>query len=369
MKEILSLIKQQIYKDKNLKLEKLPAFLKVKELSPNEKAIGALGLVNVIANLAIEVKRKYPNKYHIDYKVVDVYDDILRYLLLPDTPFTENQLLQLLKMFRTKVNIYNMYDTFIDWPIPRLVDCIWEYVKKNGLSENMRAQLLEVKETPEFSKEFYRTDWGSEELCEDCKEVLDRILVSEGDESVIMPFKWKQDDAIGKHLTCLFKQMTVEEKERYFALFHVLKSKASKPNKKFLESVKPLLEQISESKFSSFMKSVVKHLKDEEITEVYVVKIHNATGTPMNGWKKVFLHKKTEILIKCLIWCCNPKDDTEFISDLSSLVANALDNKTPQLATASIYSLSNSDCGQTELQKLVKKIKHPKSVKLIKSLI
>ena len=368
MKEILDQLKQQVYqtgRGEIVKLQKLPGFLKLKELSPEEKAANGVGLVQVIAEFAIETNRKYSKKFHIDQKVVDIWDDVLRFFLTPDVPYTEKQLLQFIKDFKKYVNIHQYYETYIYWPVEYTVDCIWAYVKKNGLSESMRNCLQDLMATDEFSKEFYRTEWNNEEQQANCKSLIERILVSEGDESVVMPYKWKQDDAVGKHLYNLLKDLSEEDKFKYFALFHAANSNGSKPNKKFIDSLKPLINDIGPREFIPFISSIVKHLSTQEITEVYVVKMCPNFGTPINGWKKVFLHKKTQTLIKCLIWTCNDYDDPELRKYLAELCITAFNNKSPQIGTACIHSLAGNDEGKELLKGLKNQIPHENSKKLI----
>ncbi|MBC8754362.1 DUF4132 domain-containing protein [Kordia sp. YSTF-M3] len=299
------------------------------------------------------------------------YDELVSLLLRSNLEYNPSE-------FTTLLNIFVDTTTkglrrFGDWPIGFAAQQIEKSVKKKGFSSEWKTLIENLLASPEM--EFKDNYWGSDLSKVEAK--LKKILFEDENTEGKTPPYTHTDDRFGAMMNTQVAEFDEEIRDHFYQLFHLFtKATSGKPSQRFLKSTSAIIDAIGISKYKSVIQPWLEFVS--KLKEIETKKQYDYGNGQIHEYSNYeFLHEKSSVFIKGLVWSLAKFHDTTTLNLVAKLAERCY-KKIPGVGPAAagignacIYVLGNTKGleGISHLSRLKLKIKQNNTRKLIEKYI
>ena len=344
-------IKQNFYYD--ISFSKNSSYKDIKLLDPSLKA-------NLFLTLCHLIKTERPKKG--SHKKVSIYDAMLSHVSRMKIKFSEKDLSGLMRFYKSEAEKYN---DFGNWPIGSTINQIEKVVKEKGLSEYLENEIREMLSWPEFNdkKRYHAADLNKAKL------KLQKIGFSGDEPGLESPeFLLDESDPFGIHVNSNIATLEMSLKSKFYQVFYLASTASSaKPTKKFLKSMKDLVDSFKSEVYKEHVHSWIN----------FAAELENRILEDSQWEEEVYLDEKNSLLLKGLVWSLVQFHDAkslELVAKLADRAYKKIPWKGPAataLGNACVYclALSKGLVGVSYLSRLKLKVTQNNTKKLIQKYI
>ncbi len=347
----------------NLKIKDCPSYQNIKE--KDDAFRKGLMFFTIMDNE--KVFEKYQATHWMEWNTggrrwYAICEALLKSLIRLKTEFTDEELMVLFLVYK-KRSEEDKKIKFSNWPLGHSFIQVEKHVKKNGLSDELKAFFEEVLKWTELNVN--SPSWGA-----DVKKVKFKMLkLVHGDATA--PYQLSEEDAFGVFVNEeMSKLKKTEVRNGFYEMFyHTQKATAGKPPKKYLDKSRKIIEIIGAAAYKKHVQEWLEHIISMKTTQGAA---RQYSDYPGYIYYKL-LEQKNAILAKGLVWSLVQFHDSKTLNILAQLTERAY-KKVPgvgpaagALGNACIYVLAHSKGleGIGHLSRLRSVIRQNKAKKLI----
>ncbi|MBD3637008.1 MAG: DUF4132 domain-containing protein [Crocinitomicaceae bacterium] len=359
--------KNQVYQEvgyQGFKYSLVTAYNEVKEgdLDAKKKLIFHM----IEERIALEkVIKFHRNSNRYDWKKINKidktnrdFDELLALLIRGKQSFSDADYVRLFDLYRNPIS----YQGFAAWPIGFSLVSVDNYIKKNGLSDELKSFLEQMKNWSEFTPKY--RGWGAD--VEKAKKKIQKILNDNGDTKEVGELKFSFNSGpIGIRMNLDLQKIDPEIKNAFVEILHLCaQASSSNPTKKFLSEVNTHIDKISIDKYKQQVSQWLEYFLETEPEE----REHQYGYT-----YRTFGDAQNLKILRALVWTFVRFHDSSTLQ-LIGKVANKGYKKIPGvgptsavIGNAAVYTLANSKGleGVSQLTKLKMKVTKPSIKKTI----
>lgn len=301
-----------------------------------------------------------------------ICSELITALLRSNLEYKPSEISKLIDFFEISATSKDNLIHFTSWPIGYVIQQIEKSVKKNGLTPEWRNFIEKLLASPPMSTKDYYWEAYLEKGVTKLKKIL---FDDQNTTGKTLPYV-HTDDRFGE----LFNTeiITIEENLRnhFYELCHLFtKAKSGKPSKKFLTATSNIIDEIGIAKYKAIIHSWLAFIV--QLKEIEKTVQNTYSGRVYEHTYYEFLHEKSTVFLKGLVWSLAKFHDTATLNLIAKLAERCY-KKIPGVGPAAagignacIYVLGNTKGleGISHLSRLKLKIKQNNTRKLIEKYI
>ncbi|MDX2306431.1 MAG: DUF4132 domain-containing protein [Microscillaceae bacterium] len=289
-----------------------------------------------------------------------VYQQTLTLMMRSNQNFDENDILAILRVL-----IYDGNNFYHWFPIYQTLTQLEKYARKNGLTQEARQFLYNLKD---FSFPYREEDR--------CELKIKEILTLTGDVALqIAPVVLDDYDDFGKGVNAFTGNLEDSLKVPYYQFITLCKkTKGGKPSQKLYLEIDKIAQQIGTEPFKNQLKAWLLLFKQQEVRLETHINIFN--GREYHHTSHEFLRPSNLDAIKVMVWAVKSFTDPEILQILGNLTEKCftkIPNKGPLAAgvgNACIYTLAQSGLnGIAYLSRLKLRLRQSSTKEMIENYI
>ncbi|MGH1385414.1 DUF4132 domain-containing protein [Kordia sp.] len=324
-------------------------------------------------NVALLKKVSLRSLSNVESTTRNICDSLLTALLRSNLEYEPAEFAKLMDFFEvssaSKKNIIH----FSNWPIGYAVQQIEKSVKKNGVSPEWKAYIEKFLASPAMAnKNIY---WGAD--LDKVETKLKKILFDgQNTTGKTLPYT-HVDDRFGKMFNPEVLAMEENLRDYFYQLFHLFtKASSGKPAQRFLKNTSAIIDEIGIAKYKATVHPWLEYVI--QLKEIETAKQYDyGNGEVYDYTDYEFLHEKSTVFLKGLVWSLAKFHDTNTLGLVAKLAERCY-KKIPgvgptaaSVGNACMYVLGNTKGleGISHLSRLKLKIKQNNTRKLIEKYI